>query len=318
MKKLLQRDEGWKEFYADRMADVGVYNANEAMLKLYAAELEAETKAQEAHYLEARDVMQSILDKTAGMSQEDRGWYTQEMARLMYRHSKADSAQLQMSAHKRNGYVLKPKEGMVVRKLEPLSQKRVATIMEWVQRSKDHQDLIVRVQAILDDLRFGVDSDKFERSFHELGQALGFATERPDKVWGKGPDNLWCLKADRYLLVECKNEVKSDRNEIAKTETGQINNSHAWFTENYPGTEVACVMIIPTKKVGEGAGFNMPVTVLRENKLKKLVKNVHGFFKEFTASDLNDLDPTSVQKWLNHHDLGTDSLVAIYTEPTEK
>jgi replicative superfamily II helicase len=318
VKKLLQRDEGWKEFYADRMADVGLDSPNEAMLELYAAELEAETKAEEGRGVEARDVIQSILDKTAGLSQEDRGWYTQEIARLMYRHSKAESAQLQTSAHKRNGYLLKPKEGMVFRKLEPLSQKRVTTIIDWARRSKDHQDLMVRVQAILDGLRFGVFSDTFEQAFHELGQALGFAAERPDKVWGKGPDNLWCLKADRYLLVECKNEVKEGRGEISKTETGQINNAYAWFTEKYPGAEVACVMVIPTKKVGEAAGFNMPVTVMRENRLKRLVKNVHGFFKEFTASDLKDLDLATVQKWLNHHGLGTDTLVASFTEATEK
>lgn len=318
VKKLLQRDEGWKEFYADRMADVGLDKPNEAMLKLYAAELEAEAKAEEGRHVEARDVIQSLLDKTEGMSPEDRGWYTQEMARLMYRHSKAEAAVLQASAHKRNGYLLKPKDGMVFRKLEPLSQKRVATIIGWAGRSKDHQDLMVRVQAILDDLRFGVVSDKFEQAFHELGEALGFASERPDKVWGKGPDNLWCLQAGRYLLVECKNEVKAERDEIAKTETGQMNNAHAWFTENYPGADVACVMVIPTKKVGEAAGFNMPVTVMRENRLKRLCKNVHGFFKEFTAADLNDLDPATVQKWLKQHDLGTDTLVSNYTEPHDK
>ena len=131
VKKLLQRDEGWKEFYADCMADVGLDSPNEAMLKLYAAELEAEAKAEEGRYVEAREVIESIVDKMTGMSKEDRGWYTQEMARLMYRHSKADSAKLQASAHKRNGYLLKPKEGMVFQKLEPLSQKRVATIIEW-------------------------------------------------------------------------------------------------------------------------------------------------------------------------------------------
>lgn len=77
-------------------------------------------------------------------------------------------------------------------------------------------------------------------------------------------------------------------------------------------------MVIQTKKVGEAAGFNMPVTVMRESRLKRLVKNVHGFFKEFTASDLKDLDPAAVQKWLNQHGLSTDTLVATYTEATEK
>jgi replicative superfamily II helicase len=214
VKKLLQRDEGWKDFYAERMADVTLDRPNEAMLKLYAAELEAEAKAEEGRYVEARNVIQVMLDRSPDMSKEDRGWYTQEMARLLYRHSKSESALLQTAAHKLNGYLLKPKDGMVFRRLEPLSQKRVANIIAWVRQAKDHQDVMVRVDAILGDLGFGVDSDKFEHAFNELGLALGFAAERPEKVWGKGPDNLWCLKTDRYLLVECKNEVKAGRQEI--------------------------------------------------------------------------------------------------------
>jgi hypothetical protein len=112
--------------------------------------------------------------------------------------------------------------------------------------------------------------------------------------------------------------VSQGRDEISKSETGQINNSFAWFTKEYPGTEVNCVMVIPTKKLGGAAGFNMPVTVLRDNKLKKLCKSVLAFFTEFTAVDLKDLDPTSVQKWLDQHKLGTDTLIENFTEAVEK
>jgi hypothetical protein len=288
------------------------------MLKLYSIELEAETKAEEGRYAEARNVIQGMLDTAPDMPPEDRGWYTQEMARLTYRASKAESGTLQNAAHKQNRYLLKPKEGMVFKRLEPLSHQRVAAIIEWVQQSKDYKDLIVRVHAILGDLRFGVDHETFEQAFDDLGRALGFSVERPDKAWGKGPDNLWCLKRDHYLLVECKNQVKADREEIAKAETGQMNNSFAWFTDNYPCANVSCVMVVPTKKVSEAAGFNMPVTVLRESNLKRLTRNVQNFFKEFAASDLMDLDPGTVQKWLNDHSLNTDSLISTYTEQVEK
>jgi hypothetical protein len=318
IRKLLKRDEGWKEFYADRMTDLALDRPNYAMLELYGVELRAEAKAEEGRYVEAKDVIQAMLDSNPNIPAEDRGWYTQEMARLLYRHSKTDSALLQTTAHKLNGYLLKPKDGMVFRKLEPLSQKRIANIIAWVRKAKDHHDLMVRVHAILDDLRFGVASDAFEQAFDELGRALGFAAERPDKVWGKGPDNLWCLKNDQYLQVECKNQVKTDREEIAKTETGQLNNSFAWFTENYPSAEAACVMVVPTKKIGQAAGFNMPVTVLRDPGLKNLTRNVQNFFKEFTAADLKDIDPKTVQKWLNQHHLETDMFVKTYTEPVKR
>lgn len=318
VKKLLNRDAEWKQFYADRMSEVALEMPNAAMLDLYSVELQAEMKAEEGRYIEARNLIQAMLDKKSEMSTEDRGWYTQEMARLLYRHSKAESATLQNSAHKLNPYLLKPKEGMVFKKLEPLSQLRVENIIEWVRQSKNYQDLTIRVHAVLGDLRFGVESDTFEQAFDELGRAMGFAAERPDKAWGKGPDILWCLRNNSYLLVECKNQVKVNRDEIAKTESGQMNNSFAWFTDQYPGATAACVMVIPTKKVSKAAGFNMTVTVIRESGLKKFVRNIQNFFQEFAAADLMDLNPKTIQQWLKTHDLETDQIVRNYTESVQK
>jgi replicative superfamily II helicase len=312
--KLLQRDEGWKEFYVDRMSDVVIDPPDLAMLQLYATELSAEIQLENGRYIEAQKIIQNMLDTNHSISNEDRGWYTQEMARIIYRHSKSESESLQVTAHKINGYLLKPKNGIIFKKLEPLNQKRVFNIITWVRKSIDHQDLMIRINAIADDLRFGVDSDKFEHALNELGVAMGFASERPDKVWGKGPDNLWCIKSNHYLLFECKNEVKADRLEIAKTETGQINNSFAWFTEHYPGIQATCLMIISTKKITPAAGFNMPVMIVREKNLRNMTRNFISYFKEFNISDLNDIDPVVVQQWLKQHKLETDCFVENYAE----
>ena len=73
-------------------------------------------------------------------------------------------------------------------------------------------------------------------------------------------------------------------------------------------------MVIPTKKVSDAGGFNMEVHAMRENRLKKLTRNVQLFFKEFTAADLKDLDPATVQRWLNQHELATGTFVASYAE----
>ena len=315
---LLKRDEGWKDFYVNRMADVVLDPPNSAMLQLYTTELIAETKMETGRYGEAKKTIQDMLDQNSSISQQDRGWYTQEMARLIYRHSKSDSDALQAAAHQMNGYLLKPKNGIIFKKLEPLNQQRVSQIIDWVLKSESHQDLMLRINAIVDDLRFGIDSDKFEHALCELGLAMGFASERPDKVWGKGPDNLWCLHRNFYLLFECKNEVRTDRQEINKTETGQINNSYAWFNESYPGAHVNCVMIISTKKISAAAGFNMPVMIIRDKNLKTITRNVLSFFREFNTTDLKDISPRIVQDWLSSHKLETDSFVRLYTEQAAK
>src|SRR5262249_45580293 len=79
VRKLLNRDDGWKHYYVDRMSEVTLDKPNQEMLKLYSIELEAETKAEEGRYAEARNVIQGMLESAPHMPPEDRGWYTQEM-----------------------------------------------------------------------------------------------------------------------------------------------------------------------------------------------------------------------------------------------
>ncbi len=115
-------------------------------------------------------------------------------------------------------------------------------------------------------------------------------------------------------MIECKNETKLDREEIHKTETGQMNNSYSWFTENYPGAGVHPVMIINTKILGDGAGFNMEVTIMRERGLRNLCRNVKSFYQEFLQVKLLELDPRAVERWVGEHALNTDALVRKYSE----
>ena len=315
LKKFFARDQGWKDFYQDRMKNVSSASVNLRLLKLYVAELNAEIFQQRGRYQEAKMAIQRLLDDDSTLTSAERGWYTQEMARLVYKSSKSEALALQQSAHTTNGYVLKPKDQTVFKRLEPLSQLRVSQLIQWAQNSSSHQELLVRVNSILDDLRFGVDSERFESAVHHLGMALGYASERPDKVWKKGPDNLWCLERGRYLLIECKNEAKLVRGEIYKSETGQMNNSYAWFAENYPGATVHPIMIINTRVLGAGAGFNMEVAIMKDRDLRSLCRNVKLFYQEFLQAKLLELDPGIIERWLHQHALNTDALVRNYSEP---
>lgn len=115
------------------------------------------------------------------------------------------------------------------------------------------EEFFLEVDTILNDLRFGVNADPFEKALDDLGMMLGFKTERPDKQWKEGPDNLWAIRDNEYLLFECKSEVSLQRATINKQETGQINNSCAWFKNHYGDSKLKAVMVIPTKKLGDGS-----------------------------------------------------------------
>jgi hypothetical protein len=138
---------------------------------------------------------------------------------------------------------------------------------------------------------------------HSLGRVLGFDTQQPDIEWGKGPDNLWLVEDNKYLVFECKNEVNLSRAEINKAETGQMNNSIAWFEREYGRCSAIFFQIIPTKTISKSAGYNRDVQIIRENNLKKLNKNIRSFFHEFELQNFDDLSLKHINDLLVTHNL---------------
>jgi len=311
--QILGRDDGWKEYYTEKMDEAVNVKYESVVLDIVNAEKQADQKYMDRNYREAADVIQRLID-TKITSEEEKGWYLQEMARYLYPLSKSDSNHYQISAHKKNHMLLKPKEGMEVTTIPTIGLKRIENLVNWIQTHGDFEELILDVDSILSDLRFGVRADHFEQALDNLARALGFIGERPDKEWKEGPDNLWKIRDNQYLLIECKSSVESDRKEIYKEETGQINNACAWFIENYGKQTFKPLMIIPTKKISKGAGFNYEVEIINKRKLDDLTSNVKRFYMEFKNLDLKDLSTSKLQEFINSHKLSVEDLISNYSE----
>lgn len=314
MNQSLGRDEGWKEFYSEKMDEIKSDKEINKMLEILELEKAAEEKYLNGDYQGAVQITQKIIDQFR-ISEEEKGWYLQEMARFIYPASKIDSNKYQISAHRKNTFLFKPKEGMEVQKISAISLKRIENIKKWIHSFDNFDELYLELDDILCSLRFGVKADRFEHAFDELAKILGFLSQRPDKEWKEGPDNLWKIGDNEYLLVECKNCVEVKRDEIHKDETGQMNNACAWFEKIYGDIPVTNIIIIPTRKVSHAAGFNKPVKVMKENKLILLTANVRKFYLEFKGLDLNDLSNKRIQDLLNIYKLTSDDLISnTYSE----
>jgi replicative superfamily II helicase len=309
----LKRDAGWKGAYVERMNALKPDRTEKKGLNLFESELIAEQKYQAGDADGAMAVIQELID-THKPDVAQKGWYLQEIARYLYGSKRIDSNQYQIEAHKKNPYLLKPQKGMQVITLQPISQKRAEAIIDFVRAAGTYEQLAIIVGDILSNLAFGVKADKFEKAFDDLSRALGFQGERPDKAWKEGPDNLWALRDGEYLLVECKSEVALGRAEINKDESGQMIKASAWFAKHYKGVKVKRILIIPTLKVGKAAAFTDEVEVMRDKSLTKLRRNVKAFFQEFESLDLGNISEGKVQKLLNAHSLGTDSITSEYSE----
>jgi hypothetical protein len=309
----LRRDAGWKDFYTQQMATLSSTAATPHALNILTIELEAEQAFQEGQHKKALQLLQGVIDAPVKTPVE-RGWYLQEMARYAYPTDKAKSNDLQVAAHRNHRYLLKPRHGMIIEQITAVGQKRLERLIAWIGEHDNPQELLLHVEAILNRLRFGVSAEDFEAAIDELGTALGFPTQRPDKEWKEGPDNLWAVRDNHYVVCECKNQVDPNRQEINKAETGQMNNSCAWFKRNYPGAQATYIMIIWTKTVGAAGGFNEPVLIMTAKRLDRLVRNVRGFFQELKDDDLHNLAEQKISKNLDSYHLGVDELLTAYGE----
>jgi replicative superfamily II helicase len=313
MKQSLQRDEGWKEFYKEEMDEISSTTEASTIYDTLLLERKAAEQNYAGDYEKASSIIQEIVDNHCSDDSE-KGWYLQLMARYKYLQSKVDSNTLQKSAFLKNHELLKPSEGITYKKLDFINENRIQRIIAHIKSFKNFEELMLSVEGVLADLEFGTSAEKFESAFQELGIMLGFLSERPDKEFKKGPDNLWCGVSNQYFIFECKSEVNVERQEINKHEAGQMNTHCAWFESQYGDSEVKRILVIPTKNLSYHADFTHKVEIMRRGKLKSLRSNVKAFFKEFNKYEIDSLSDEKVQEFLNAHKLDIDSLKGEYSE----
>ena len=243
----------------------------------------------------------------------------QYLARYKYHLSKSKSNSIQKTAFLMNLQLLKPKEGISYKKLEFINENRLKRIKNYILNHTDYQDLILHIEKILDDLSFGMPAEKFEFALQEIGLLLGFVSQRPDKEYKKGPDNLWCGVNGKYFFFECKNEVDDNRLEISNREAGQMDVHCGWFDEIY-GTDVPVtrILIITTRKLSYQANFTHDVVIMRKGKLKLLKDNIKAFIKELKVYNIHDISDEKLQSFLTFHNLDLSNFSKDYTEEYKK
>lgn len=314
IKQMLERDEGWKEYYSAEMDTIEEDSTESTVYERLLKERQAEQFFSEGEYDKAIVTMQKLIDELK-VDDTEKGWYLQQLARYTYPTSIAKSIEIQKSAFKKNSQLLKPSSGINYSKISYINQNRLNNIRAYMRRFSDYNELSLAIDAILDNLSFGRESSKFESALKDIGELLGCISQRPDKEIRKGPDNLWCGSNNYYLLFECKNEVDETRQEITKYEAGQMNNHCAWFEEQYgQNVKVDRFMIIPTKNLSYEGDFTHDVRIIRRNRLKSLKEQIKKFVKELKPFSLEELSDTTLQGLLTLHHLDIEEFSSRYSE----
>lgn len=312
LRQLLKRDEGWKSYYAEEMNSIKPNNKKKVLSEL-SMQHEAEYANYKNKHQEAAEIIQTYLNNNIDkLSSQEYGWYTQQIARYKYFYSKSQSIGAQKSAYEKNTYLLKPDGNVEIKRLKSDNVIQSNNAKKYISNFSNINDFELEANDIVDSLKFGVSSEKFEKGIFRLGLMLGFASERPDKQYKEGPDNLWAVAPNEYFVIECKNEVKEDRNCISQSETGQMNNTYNWFSKKYQGTNPTYIMIVPTNNVDNRGGFNCEVQIIKERGLKQLRTNVLSFTSDIINNGFQNLDENKLTELLKLHNLYYKNFNATY------
>jgi len=320
LNKSIGRDEPWRQYYSESMDSVDkTVTTNKDFLDILELERDAEKAFFIGNYEDATKLIQEIIDNYC-TTDSDRGWYLQIKAMYEYYLSKTESNKLQKAAFNKNLHLLKPRDGVNYKSLTFINENRIKRIKESICKYDDFDELMLSINQTLDDFSFGTDSEVFEKAFQEIGRFLGFLSQRPDKEFKKGPDNLWCGVDNEYFLFECKNEMHPDRDEINKREASQMNTHCTWFCQTYgEDKSVSYYMIATTKKIAYSANLQSDVKIIRKRKLKEFKSNIKAFIKEFKNYNIKEISDKKIQGWIDIHKLDIESLKGNYSESfTEK
>ncbi|MGY1583249.1 DEAD/DEAH box helicase [Streptomyces sp. MN13] len=262
----------------------------------------------------AADRVQRAVNALGDGDKALRGWLREQKAAYLHLTDPAAAQQALAGALDDNQFVLRPVDAAPVHIRAAVAQARAAAEF-LADEYRDGVSLRLGMQKLFEDVVWGDEdrSDDAERAWQKLGQHLGFVSSRPERQYGKGPDNLWALTSARQAVVELKTGSVTDT--IAKRYIDQLGGSVRWLNEHTPEVKALPVMLHPSR-ISDGEGT--PPTGMRvvtPAKLEKLKEALRQYAAALASNPGRWGDEQAVAEQLAHHKLTGDRFFDIYAEP---
>ena len=227
-------------------------------------------------------------------------------------YDQVESQKLVLSAAKDNSRVLKPIDGIGYHKLEGELLEQARECKNYLQSFANPNVPIIELNGVFEDLKFEPETAaRFELAFAQLARFIGFTSQRPETVSGRGPDVLWRVGANHYLVIECKNGAVTDI--INKHDCNQLNGSGEWFENKYGADMVYVpIMIHPAKKFEHAATPKVATRIMNVEKLELLKKNVREFIKSVCSQGMIS-DEAQIRNQLLQLKLRASDFQSFYT-----
>ena len=261
----------------------------------------------------------SYLDEAIDAADEQKVKALLLSKKAAFQHSvDANGAQKTLgAAHELESGVIKPMHGTTYKKLTLSAEQQATTLISnHDRRFLDPTDMKLFADELCSDLQFSQEtSNKFEAAVYDLAWFIGIRSQRPEKDYKEGPDNLWVLPNGSFLVIECKNGVTSS-NGISKKDAGQLGQSVAWFSGRYPAFPSVPIIIHPDQALGQGASVVEGMRVIAPTHLEKLRNNLRDFAKQLIDPDVVK-NSSEVAKRLGQFEFNADAFVNAFSVPVK-
>lgn len=303
----LDQHDNWREYHKTIIAEIEedkISDLKTRDLKIAQTEKDALDQFKLGRFDRASEIIDSqiINNKELNLKLKHKGWYYEYSAKMIYQLDPVISNDMQIKANMAP-HMLKPINGTEYSRLNK-NEEQASVILNYIQRFNKSQDLKIHVQTILDDLTFSQDikARKFEKALETVGKLLGFAAHSPEDEFGNGPDVLWILSDNHYLILEAKS--MAIHNEITRDNIGQLLQSGEWFKKHYG--EVAKHTLV-TLQAPSFKGWNVNPSenskVINEQSLQELKKSIEKFYDSIVSAGSTAISKERVGKLITAHEI---------------
>ncbi|MYC12367.1 MAG: DEAD/DEAH box helicase, partial [Gemmatimonadetes bacterium] len=304
----LNRDEGWKQYYAENIESEKNKKKDSAHLSMADAERQAFNMALANNELDAVDLLRRAIDDN-DLSVKEAGWYLQKVANYMHNVDPGEALEVQRAANKKNNSLLCP-PGVTRRPSLPGKFETQTEMVKWFKEFENPNGAIAKIQEMRAQLSYEVSPRIFEKALMELAALLGAKGSRPEEDFNEGPDNLW-LWPKMSLVIEAKNR---NQKSLHKKDAGQLFHSVEWFKQSYSTRQNSIPIIIAKISVADPKVlFPEGTRVITSEKMERLLNRLEQFYQNLVNDPSLLKQPKEILKLQTSIGISPEQFIRGYT-----
>lgn len=314
VRKCLERDEGWKGFYDERVrGQLGKAGSapDARSIALADAERRAATAAMDNDPLKAANLLSEAIGDYHQGDERSKGVYLQKVANFRHAVDRAEAIELQKTAFSKNERLFKPPLGVTLRPRDPGKTEAAARVLRWYAEFGNPNGVAAELQRIRGELVFGPATRRFEQGIKDLAPFLGADGMRPETELNGGPDNL-LLWPELSLVIEVKSNA--DYDECPKKDAEQLLHSIEWFRNNFPARTPTPMFIAKATKAADQVFPPAGTRVMTPKLLNALLDEIQRFSAALVMKPPNGWGVPEIGKLQIQHGLSQEQIVGRFTE----